>query len=352
MATPQELLAQALAKLQTANRIDGNKNSWRMDNKTEYAAVVAYLQGGSRPNATSDMGVGLVGVEDARRMLVVAPEPEPEPPPVGLSVNRATMTAAGGRILRDDSADQPDPIPLWKQILAVSASRHQHLSVGGDTHVKADGSAQNNTAFRRLTVQDGDDFYGERAALGRNWWQDGDSGTFALFREGERRLIFWSMRFPANFPMTTMAWQQIIETKQAQPYDNDKHGTRNPDGTGVTIEFQMYAERFRLFTWWQERWSAAAPALGQWIRFAADITFSQHPNVGKVTVYIDNDNDGDWLDADETFTWNGATLAYATAAHNGLAAGESIPSFLEIGPYHNSVYGTTSLDIDNVQVYG
>ena len=34
MATPAELLAQSLGKFQTANRIDGSRNSWRKDNPT------------------------------------------------------------------------------------------------------------------------------------------------------------------------------------------------------------------------------------------------------------------------------------------------------------------------------
>ena len=83
MPTPAELISQGLAKLASANRIDGNKNSYRKDNPNEYTLVMAYLSGGSRPNATSDMGVGLCLIEDGRRALgvVVEPEPEPEPEP-------------------------------------------------------------------------------------------------------------------------------------------------------------------------------------------------------------------------------------------------------------------------------
>ena len=84
MPTPQELLAQSLAKLQTANRIDGTKNSYRKDMPGEYGKVVTtYLNGGARPTGvTSDMGMGLMLAEDARRALAGTqpPEPEPEPP--------------------------------------------------------------------------------------------------------------------------------------------------------------------------------------------------------------------------------------------------------------------------------
>ncbi len=83
MATPEELLAQALAKFQTANRIDGSRNSFKKDSPLEYQSVVAYLNGGSRPQVASDMGVALALTEDARRALgvIVEPEPEPEPTP-------------------------------------------------------------------------------------------------------------------------------------------------------------------------------------------------------------------------------------------------------------------------------
>lgn len=83
MVTPAEILSESLAKARTANRIDGHKNSYAKDNPLEYAAVLAYLDGGARPaDVVSDMGLHLVLEEDARRALMVVPEPEPEPEPV------------------------------------------------------------------------------------------------------------------------------------------------------------------------------------------------------------------------------------------------------------------------------
>ena len=72
--TPAELLAQSLAKFQTANRIDGHRNSYRRDNPTEYDKVMAYLAGGPRPaGVVSDMGMGFLYEEDARRALTSGP---------------------------------------------------------------------------------------------------------------------------------------------------------------------------------------------------------------------------------------------------------------------------------------
>jgi hypothetical protein len=67
----------ALAALRNANRVDGAKNSYRKDNPTEYAAVMAYLDGGPRPDPLSEMGIGLVLVEDERRGVT---PPPPSPP--------------------------------------------------------------------------------------------------------------------------------------------------------------------------------------------------------------------------------------------------------------------------------
>ena len=271
------------------------------------------------------------------------------------------MTAPGCSVLRSDSASSADPKPgLWGSIEAVSESRYQYMTSGGDSRPKADGAGQGDSAYRKLTVVDGDDYWGERAELGRNWWQNGENGgsqtngAFALGREGDRRITFWSMRFPSGFPMGTNAWQQIGQWKQAQPYTDAYTATRNPDGNGVTLEMQMYGNQFRLFTWWQQRWATPAPPLDKWIRFAADVTFSQWPGVGKVQVFVDSNADGDFQDSGETSpVWSGATLMYATAPHSGLAAGQSVPSMLALGIYHNpSAYGTTSIELDNVQVLG
>jgi hypothetical protein len=270
------------------------------------------------------------------------------------------MTAQGCTLVRSDSAASADPKPgLWGAIAAVSDSRYQYVSSGGDSTLMANGSAQGNGAYRQLTVVDGDDYWGERAELGTNWWQNGENdsptktdGAFALGREGERRITFWSMRFPSGFPMDVNAWQQIAQWKQAQPYTDATVATRNPDGYGVALELQMYANQFRLCTWWHERWATPAPPTGKWIRFATDVTFSQWPNVGKVQVFIDSNADGDFLDAGEASpVWTGATLQYETAPENGLAAGDSVPAMFMVGVYHNpSAYGTTSVEVDNVQV--
>lgn len=66
-------LALALASLRQANRIDGTRASYRKDSPAEYAAVMAYLDGGPRPQPVTNMGIGLCLVEDERRKQVPPP---------------------------------------------------------------------------------------------------------------------------------------------------------------------------------------------------------------------------------------------------------------------------------------
>lgn len=71
-------LADALAHLRAAKRISGGNNSYRKDNPSEYTKVMAYLDGGARPSGvTTDMGLGLLEVEDVRRASVVIPPTSP-----------------------------------------------------------------------------------------------------------------------------------------------------------------------------------------------------------------------------------------------------------------------------------
>ncbi len=67
-------LAQALAASQiearAAVRIGGAKSSYRRDSPREYAAVMAYLDGGPRPTVTTHMGKHLVLEEDVRLELI------------------------------------------------------------------------------------------------------------------------------------------------------------------------------------------------------------------------------------------------------------------------------------------
>ena len=77
-------LASALSHLLKASRISGKRQSYKTDNPVEYAKVQAYLTGGPRPTGvTTEMGLGLIEVEDVRRNVT---------PPLPSNVARSAPT--------------------------------------------------------------------------------------------------------------------------------------------------------------------------------------------------------------------------------------------------------------------
>jgi Polysaccharide lyase len=272
----------------------------------------------------------------------------------GCTVDRRTMTAPGCVVVRQDTAAVADPeAGLWGALDAVSDERHLRLTGRGDPNATASGAPQTNKAFRRLTVEDGDDYYGERAELGHNDYRHGENegrqtlGTFALYREGERKITFFSQRYGPAFPYEGEGWQTILQMKQTQPYAGN-----GPVDGAPALELQLQDRRVRLYSFWSEKWSIAAPPKGRWIRYALDVTYSQHPAKGRVQVFVDSNADRDFLDRRETSpVLRMRTLAYVTDQGIGaIPVGKPIPSHLRIGIYHDSAYGTATIDVDNVQV--
>ena len=70
-------------------------------------------------------------------------------------------------------APREDAAALWGKIDCASAERHRQILVGGDPRPDPTDGLVGATAFRRLTVFDGDDVYGERCELGLNDWREG-----------------------------------------------------------------------------------------------------------------------------------------------------------------------------------
>jgi len=266
------------------------------------------------------------------------------------------MTASGCTLLSEDTAAVADPLPgLWGELGAVNASRHVHKTTGGSTHLRASGGAQGNSSYRELTVIDGDDFgYGPRTELGLNEWQNGENsgsqtnGTFALYKEGDHKITFFSMRFGAGFTSTSSAWQIVGQIRATQPCP-----AWGPVNGSPALEFVVDEGKFGLHSNWVTKWETTPPANGVWFRVAVDVTYSKDPTKGKVQMFVDNNGDGDFLDADEVSpVMTMATLSYAAVAGNGFAIDDPIPSHLRLGPYHDPWYGTTTVDVDNVQVVG
>jgi Polysaccharide lyase len=265
-------------------------------------------------------------------------------------------------LVKEDTAGAEDPVPLWGRLDCQAYSRHQHqrIAIDGDLHTTGSGTVQTNLSYRRLTVIDTDDVYGERCELGRNEHRAGYTPqTFALYREGQHRVTFMSLRLPNNFPLGTNLWQVVAQMKQTQP-------SANGGGTPM-LSLEAHSGRWRLMqstssgasSSTRQLWSTPAQA-GAWTRFVFDVRYSQDPSVGFVKVYADLNGDGDALDSGEqspgirTYTLKRETTGGSST--DGIAPGESIPSHLRAGIYHASSIPCPaplgcSIEIDNVQVF-
>jgi len=258
----------------------------------------------------------------------------------------------GPRLVASDTGASPNPVPFWGRIGCQNDSRHQLVPSGGDPAAMAVGSPQGNGAYRRLTVFDGDDYWGERCELG----ETDDSGPVAFYREGKRRITYASFRLPANFPLGTENWQGVLQMKQAGSDDNES-------GAPV-LSLSAYRDRWQLWhsppreTLKEDMlWSAPARA-GVWTRFAFDVRYSKNKKRGWITVFADLSGDLDFADPGErsaTFRTNTLKVEIAGTASDGYRKGDPIPSHLRVGIYHDDEIPCVapsgcSVDVDNVQV--
>lgn len=261
-------------------------------------------------------------------------------------------------VLAAETGRSPDPSKFWGSVDCdldgdpVQRSGAVRLKTGGDVVSAAGGVFNGDKAFRRLTTFDGDDFYGERCELGLN----DDEGPTAFYREGERRVTYASFRLPDNYPLETDEWQGVLQMKQAQQADN-------ADGTPV---LSVSAFRGQWSLWHSdagytnedfELWATPA-AKNVWTAVAMDVIYSQDPERGRVRLYVDSNGDGEFDDEGESspqFATNTLKREDGTDGSDGYSAGDSIPSHLRVGLYHDAVIpcpppAGCSLDVDSVLV--
>jgi hypothetical protein len=255
-------------------------------------------------------------------------------------------------VVAQDTAQDSDPRAFWGSVECERSSRYEYQASGGDPHPSAGGAPQGNSAYRRLTVLDGDNFYGERCELGKNDWRDGPT---ALYREGQHRLTYISYRLGDDYPLSNPGWQVVMQMKQAQP-------SANGGGTPV-ISLEARNGRWNLIqsdsaghsSDTHVLWSTPAQT-GVWTRFAFDVVYSQDPAIGSIRLSVDLNGDDDSLDpGEQSPTLQTYTLKYETTDSDYLDAGDSIPSHLRAGAYHNSeidcpLLGLCSDGVDNVEV--
>ena len=244
---------------------------------------------------------------------------------------------------------RPTRPPLWGRVECESPARQRRVGKGGDPALTATGRRQGNAAYRRLSVRDGDDYYGERCELGRNNHRPSQP-TFALGREGERRAFFFSIRLTRRFPLKGNAWQSVVQLKQAQPSAN---GSGSPQ-----LGLHASARTFSLHAAGEPLWSVPARR-NFWMRFVLDVNFSQESTTAGSGCGSTATADGDTLDSRERSRLiRLATLKTETEGgtdDDGIDPGESIPAHLRVGIYHDDSYDCPAprgcvVHFDNVQV--
>jgi hypothetical protein len=258
--------------------------------------------------------------------------------------------------LWSDTAATADPLPRWGHLDCASMSRQQQISSGGDVNSTPTGVQQGDSSFRRVSVVDGDDAWGERCEMGFNWHQASDPGygisgpgPTVLYREGERRLTYASIRLPNSWDVSDPDWRVVLQMKQAQPFDNPQMASM--------FEVDVMNGSWLIQSNWQEVWRTPART-GFWTRFAFDVTYSRDPDLGSITIYVDQNGDGDFADSGEQSpTDRRATLLTEVAGGStgDVPPGESIPSHLRAGLYQNPNYSCPPpngchADFDNLQV--
>ena len=234
------------------------------------------------------------------------------------------------------------------------------MGTGGDTHPRGDGAQQADTAYRKLTVVDGDDFYGERAMLGRNWWANGENsgpsqtnGAFALGREGgTTRSLFGRCASRQDFRWPRTPGNKIPNGSRPSPTPM----LTLPPVTRMETASHSRCSCMAISSGFRPGGSRGGPLR----RLRRTAGFGSPPmspsRSGQGWARLRSLSTATLTATFSTSVKTPTCVAWShtqctTTADNGLAAGGSIPAMLALGVYHNpSAFGTTSVELDNIQV--
>ena len=244
---------------------------------------------------------------------------------VALAVTAGMLTsasAASAEILQTATAEHP-----WNQEWA-SWSCQNSTRFEQVTSPVAEG-----THAYKLTVQDGDDSWGERCELG-----DGNPGRngFPQFANGDDVWISFSVYLPDGYPINTHDWNVMFQIHQIG------------DGGCPPIALSVQDGEFKLFNSSRptyvlntvEKWNGPAQ-LNRWTKFTIHLKNSPSDDTGFVELYSDLHGQGMEQVLPRTY------MHTMTARADGSA----MINHARVGIYRNpAIQGTTSIYFDGFTI--
>ena len=150
-------------------------------------------------------------------------------------------TVAECKLVRSDTAADPNAHHLWgARYACASNQRVSNPRSGGDPRPTALGTPQGNTAYRKLTVFDGDNYSGERCELGYNTWNEGLAnpsnpyGTFYNYFEGTAAPPTSASGSPTTSRSTRSSWQGVGQMKQSRGSRRQRPAPRSSPSAPTT----------------------------------------------------------------------------------------------------------------------
>jgi Polysaccharide lyase len=139
-----------------------------------------------------------------------------------------------------------------------------------------------------------------------------------FFYEGQRRVVFFSVRLASSWNLSATNWRVLAQLKQNEWVQC----IGCPGSPALSVEEE--GGHWVLDNFGNRIQTLATAATGQWVNIALDVTFSGNAGGGHARAYIDTDNDGYYDFAGPTF--NGQTLAVTSG-------GDHVESTLITGVY-------------------
>lgn len=279
------------------------------------------------------------------------PTPTPEPTPTPTPTPSQPSFLSGLSKQWSDDCSQADPVAAGRWCMATMQRQdgNQVSTEGGMSAIASGRFAQHgsggpqNKPYYSFHSPQGDNIWSQgtvgRSELayvrGRNvpagqTYRGPASGAF-FFYEGRRHVILVSLRLPSGWDVNRTGWRVLNQWKQNE---------WGPPGGSPPLALEQKRGQWVLCNFGGGGVLDIAPAkVGQWTNFAFDVSFSADPAKGKVTVYVDANDDGAYeLDR----SWSGKNMF--------ASGGQTVESTWIKGCYEET--GGDTVEQANHQIWG